>query len=56
MEKILITGGAGFIGGCLVRRLLKTMKAKIYNLDKFSYSSDLVFLNLKILTQKSQFY
>jgi len=39
--RILVTGGAGFIGGCLVRRLLKTTNAKVFNLDKISYASDL---------------
>ena len=53
MEKVLITGGAGFIGGCLVRRLLKTTKAKIYNLDKFSYSSDLSFLESENINSKN---
>ena len=40
-HRILVTGGAGFIGGCLVRRLLQTTNAKIFNLDKFGYASDL---------------
>ncbi len=40
MEKILVTGGAGFIGRHLIKRLLKTTDAKIYNIDKLSYASD----------------
>ena len=39
--RLLITGGAGFIGGYLIRELLKKNNLKIYNLDKISYASDL---------------
>ncbi len=44
-----MTGGAGFIGGCLVRRLLQFTTAKIFNLDKCSYASDLSSID-KLLT------
>ena len=38
MEKILVTGGAGFIGTSLINRLLNTKKYHVYNIDKLSYS------------------
>ena len=38
---ILVTGGAGFIGGALIARLLKYTDSKIYNLDYMGYASDL---------------
>ena len=40
-KNILVTGGCGFIGGALIRRLLEGTKLKIFNLDKIGYASNL---------------
>ena len=48
IKRILITGGAGFIGGEVIRLLLKKTNLKIFNLDKIGYASDLTGINKQI--------
>jgi dTDP-glucose 4,6-dehydratase len=39
-KRILVTGGYGFIGSALIRKLLKDTDAEIFNIDKFSIVSN----------------
>ena len=39
-KKILVTGGYGFIGSALIRRLLEKSNNEVINIDKFSLISD----------------
>ena len=42
--KILVTGGAGFIGSALVRYLVSEIGAEVLNLDKLTYAGNLASL------------
>ena len=42
--KILITGGAGFIGSCLVRQALLDPNIQVVNVDKLTYAGNLASL------------
>ncbi len=41
MQTILVTGGAGFIGGCFVRQVVGSGKFCVVNLDKLTYAGNL---------------
>jgi len=38
---VLITGGAGFIGGCFVQQVLAEEEVRVVNLDKLTYAGNL---------------
>jgi dTDP-glucose 4,6-dehydratase len=41
MDTILVTGGAGFIGGCFVRMTVAEKSYRVINLDKLTYAGNL---------------
>ena len=44
-KKLLITGGAGFIGSNLIRYIINNTQHSVINLDKLTYSGNLESLN-----------
>lgn len=44
-NRILVTGGAGFIGSAVVRTVVQTTEAEVINVDKLTYAGNLDSLN-----------
>lgn len=54
MKKILITGGAGFIGSNFIELILKEEDVIVFNIDKLTYAGDLD--NLKAVDQNKNYH
>lgn len=53
--RILITGGAGFIGSALIRHLLSNTEHQVFNLDKLTYAGNLESLAAVAHSPRYQF-
>src|SRR5688500_13736781 len=45
MKTVIVTGGAGFIGSAVVRRLIRTTSYRVVNVDKLTYAGNLASLD-----------
>lgn len=56
LMRVLITGGAGFIGSALVRYLVSDIGAEVLNVDKLTYAGNLASLKPIAERQTIAFY
>lgn len=53
--KILVTGGAGFIGSAVIRHIVKNTEYKVLNIDKLTYAGNLESLKEIDQSERYQF-
>ena len=55
MDTILVTGGAGFIGGCFVRQCIAEQTCRVVNFDKLTYAGNLDSLGSVVSSPRYEF-
>ena len=55
-NRVIVTGGSGFIGSNLISKLLKNSDCKIYNIDKMGYASDETLIKKSISQENKNRY
>tara|TARA_A100001011_G_scaffold390706_1_gene474709 strand:+ start:1268 stop:2347 length:1080 start_codon:yes stop_codon:yes gene_type:complete len=55
-NRVIVTGGSGFIGSNLISRLLKITDCEIYNIDKMGYASDETLIKKSICRENKNRY
>lgn len=55
MTRILVTGGAGFIGSAVIRHLINNTAHHVANLDKLTYAGNLESLISVMASPRYQF-